>query len=103
MAHATHRYKGFTRNQQAIPSTTPAASASHTFFRRRASSNSQLPPSTNHVAGISADGYAAYIAKGGESPRKKTLAIAARGPKALAAIPATSNNDRIRSAHHNTI
>src|ERR1044072_6137438 len=102
MAQPTHKYSGFTRNQHAIPSATPAASASSAFLRCAARINSQLPPSTNHVVGASAEGNAAYIAKNGESGTRKPAAIAARIPDTLNAIPAISNSDRIRSANHNT-
>src|SRR5262245_33094101 len=102
MAQPTQRYNGFTRNQHATPSATPAASASQTLLRCAASSSSQLPPSTNHVVGTSAEGYAAYIANNGESATTNALAIAARGPNAVQVIPAISKNDRIRSANQIT-
>src|SRR5215217_6429979 len=101
-AQPTHKYNGFTRNQHAIPSATPAARASHTLFRCAARINNQLPPSTNHVVGTSGDGYAAYIANSGESAIRNPLAIAARGPNAVAAMPAISKNERSKSANHKT-
>src|SRR6185369_12717821 len=90
IAQATHRYNGLTRNQQAIPSATPAARASQTLLRCAASNSNQLPPSTNHVVGTSADGYAAYIANNGESATTKALATAARWPKTVKVMPAIS-------------
>src|SRR5215204_3095627 len=101
-AQPTHKYKGFTRNQPANPSSNPAQSATQRFLRCRASSSNQLPPSTNHVAGRSAEGYAAYIANSGDNATRKLLAIAARQPKAVNAIPPISSNERNRSASHNT-
>src|SRR5215213_1274025 len=102
MAQPTHRYNGFTRSQHAMPSTAPAASASQTLLRCAARISSQLPPSTNHVAGTSAEGCAAYIANNGETATRKPLAIAAREPDRVNPIPAISSNDRIRSTNHNT-
>src|SRR6185369_6397942 len=102
IAQATHRYNGLTRNQHAIPSATPAASASQTLLRFAASSSNQLPPSTNHVVGTSGDGYAAYIANNGESATIKALATAAREPNTVRVIPAISKNERIRSANQIT-
>src|SRR5687768_17435872 len=67
MAQPTHKYNGLTRNQHAMPSNTPAPSASHTLLRFAASSRTHAPPSTNHVAGASADGYAPYIANSAEN------------------------------------
>src|SRR5678815_3147745 len=87
-AQPTHRYNGFTRNQHAIPSATPDASAIKTLLRCAASSSNQLPPRTNHVVGTSAEGYAAYLANNGESATTKALAIAARRPNAVKLIPA---------------
>src|SRR5215218_10446961 len=101
-AQPTQRYNGFTRSQHAMPSTTPAASASQTLLRCAARINNQLPPSTNHVPGTSADGYAAYIANNGESATRKPLAIVAREPDRVNAMPAMSSNDRTRSTNHNT-
>src|SRR5215212_335878 len=101
-AQPTHQYSGFTRNQHAIPSATPAATASPTLLRCAATINIQLPPSTNHIAGTSAEGYAAYIANNGESATRNPLAIAARRPDTLSAMPAISSSDKIRSANHNT-
>src|SRR6185369_8279000 len=89
-AQPTHKYKGFTRNQHATPSATPAASANSKLFRCAARINSQLPPSTNHVAGTSAEGYAAYIANNAERATRNPLAIAARIPETLNAIPPIS-------------
>src|ERR1044071_10496960 len=88
MAQPTHRYNGFTRNQHAIPSAAPAASASRTLLRCAARINNQLPPSTNHVVGASGDGYAAYIANNADSATIKPLVIAARRPDTVSAIPA---------------
>src|SRR5215213_382865 len=102
MAHPTHRYNGFTRNQHAIPSAAPAASASQRLLRCAARINNQLPPSTNHVAGKSAEGYAAYIANNGESATTNPLTSATRRPHALAAMPAISRNDKIKSVNHKT-
>src|SRR6185369_9917778 len=102
MAQPTHRYNGFTRNQHAIPSAAPAARASQTLLRCAASSSNQLPPSTNHVVGTSADGYAAYIANNGESATTNALATAAREPNAVRVIPAISKNERSRSANQIT-
>src|SRR5215217_1668316 len=82
-AQPTHKYNGFTRNQHAIPSATPAVRARKILLRCAASSSNQLPPSTNHVVGTSGDGYAAYIANSGESATTKALAIAARWPKTV--------------------
>src|SRR5687768_16693743 len=69
-AQPTHKYNGFTRNQQAIPSKTPAPSASHTLLRLADNNNIHAPPSTNHVAGASADGYAPYIANSAENANR---------------------------------
>src|ERR1044071_8804493 len=88
MAQPTHRYNGFTRNQHAIPSAAPAASANRTLLRCAARINNQLPPSTNHVVGASGDGYAAYIANNADSATIKPLVIAARRPDTVSAIPA---------------
>src|SRR6185436_7952812 len=103
MAQKTHKYNGFTRSQHAIPSTLPAASASQTLLRCSANNNSQQPPSTNHVAGTSAEGYAAYSANSAENPTRKPLAIAARQPNAVTAMPQINSGERIRSRNHNTI
>src|ERR1044072_2106749 len=102
MAQPTHKYSGFTRNQHAIPSATPAASASSALLRCAARINSQLPPSTNHVVGASAEGNAAYIANNGESATRNAAAIAARLPDTLKAIPAINTNDTIRSTNRTT-
>src|SRR6185436_15525798 len=102
MAQPTHRYNGFTRNQHAIPSAAPAASASRTLLRCAARINNQLPANTNQVVGTSADGYAAYIANNGESATIKQPMTAAQRPDTVSAIPAISKNDRIKSANHNT-
>src|SRR6476659_8649477 len=88
MAQPTHRYSGLTRNQHAMPSAAPAASASQTLLRCAARINNQLPPSTNHVVGMSGEGYAAYIANNGESAIRNPLAIAAREPNKVKDIPA---------------
>src|SRR5689334_16331345 len=88
MAQPTQRYNGFTRNQHAIPSAAPAANATRTLLRCAARINSQLPPSTNHVVGASAEGNAAYIANNGESATRNPAATAARLPDTLSAIPA---------------
>src|SRR6185369_424542 len=102
IAQATHRYNGLTRNQHAMPSATPAAKASQTLLRCAASSSNQSPPSTNHVVGTSADGYAAYIANNGESATINVLATAARRPNTVNVIPAISKKERSKSANHNT-
>src|SRR6185369_6637076 len=102
-AHATHKYSGFTRNQHATPSSTPAANATHTLARRALNTNNQQPASTNHVVGPSAEGQAPYNANNGESANKKLVAIAARQPKAVHAMPATKTNDTNRSTTHCTL
>src|SRR5678816_4419552 len=66
-AQPTHKYNGFTRNQHAMPSATPAARASLTLLRCAARRSNKLPPSTNHVVGTSGEGYAAYIANNGDN------------------------------------
>src|SRR4026209_1855114 len=101
-AQPAHKYNGFTRNQHAIPSNTPAPSANHTLPRSAANNSNQQPPSTNHIAGASAEGYAPYIANSGETANRKLAAIAARQPKAVHAIPVISTNARIESVSHCT-
>src|SRR5689334_3530276 len=102
MAQPAQRYKGFTRNQHAIPSAAPAARASSTLLRCAASINSQLPPSTNHVVGASAEGNAAYIANNGESATRNPAASAACLSETLSTIPAISSSDKIKSRNHST-
>src|ERR1051325_11885181 len=102
MAQPTHRYNGFTRTQPAMPSAPAGARASRTLLRSAATISNQLPPSTNHVVGASGEGYAAYIANNAENARIKPLAIAARRPETISAIPAISRNERIKSANHMT-
>src|SRR4051794_2682913 len=75
IAQPKHKYNGFTRSQHATPSSNPAPSANQKSLRCRARSSSQLPPSTNHVVGISAEGYAAYNANSADSATRKPLAI----------------------------
>src|SRR5215510_11523935 len=71
-AQPTPRYNGFTRNQQATPKSTPAPRAHSTLFRFAASNKAQLPASTNHIVGGSAEGDTPYKANNGESPTSKS-------------------------------
>src|SRR5688572_9315172 len=75
IAQPTARYSGLTRIQHPTPSKAPAPSASQMLLRLAASSSNQFPPSTNHMAGTSAEGYAAYMAKSGDSAARKPAAI----------------------------
>src|SRR6185295_7406880 len=78
IAQNRHRYSGFTRNQQATPNTAPAPSANQMLLRFATINNSQFPPRTSQVVGVSAEGYAEYIANKGDRASRQLAATPTR-------------------------
>src|SRR5581483_8293031 len=78
MAQNGLRYKGLTRSQHAIPTTT--AKAHHTLSRRAAINNSQRPSRTNHAHGAAEEGATPTKASKGERATMTLVAIATLDP-----------------------